>query len=434
MNKMFNTLVILFLAIALITPASAVISKPEKVHWNPFDFKNNGQPFDSIWNAITDLQNQIANMSEGLQGPVGPQGETGPVGPQGLVGPQGETGTCSCAITEDMYNTLLTRIATLEANMPTIEVCDGKDNDIDGLIDEGFNLQTDEENCGTCNTVCEADQICNLGTCTIYESICTSEEVATIAQYLTLCSAQPDLCFVTLTFDTNLNTECKNLANALFECAITSTCLSEVESSESFACLHEQCAETTFAVFGTTLTPEGFPCDDDNFCTINEIWLNGVCTPQSAMSCNDDNTCTTDSCNSGTQSCSNIIIENCTTVIDEDSDGYVSTEDCNDYNPEINPGAPEMCNAKDDDCDGVVDEGFNIGNTCGINTCIGGIYECSMYESESACSTMPGGSDDKSMPEVCDSLDNDCDGETDEGSDICELGLTCDSGMCRESN
>jgi glucose/arabinose dehydrogenase len=61
---------------------------------------------------------------------------------------------------------------------------------------------------------------------------------------------------------------------------------------------------------------------------------------------------------------------------DQDHDGF-STElgDCNDLDPTIFPGAPETCNAVDDDCDTVVDNGGNSlcgdGNACTVDICDG---------------------------------------------------------------
>jgi len=54
--------------------------------------------------------------------------------------------------------------------------------------------------------------------------------------------------------------------------------------------------------------------------------------------------CTTD-CRIDTSQCSGFTTE------DEDDDGYPATEDCNDHDPEVNPGMPEIPgNGVDDDC------------------------------------------------------------------------------------
>ena len=53
---------------------------------------------------------------------------------------------------------------------PTFEVCDNVDNDCDGVVDNGFNKQTDPQNCGTCGHKCNlpnADEGCAAGACTI---------------------------------------------------------------------------------------------------------------------------------------------------------------------------------------------------------------------------------------------------------------------------
>src|SRR4051794_20557115 len=44
---------------------------------------------------------------------------------------------------------------------------------------------------------------------------------------------------------------------------------------------------------------------------------------------------------------------------DADGDGVPLKNDCNDHDPAIHPGAPEVCNGVDDNCDGKIDEGFD---------------------------------------------------------------------------
>ena len=43
--------------------------------------------------------------------------------------------------------------------------------------------------------------------------------------------------------------------------------------------------------------------------------------------------------------------------LDSDSDGFLACEDCDDDDRDVNPGADEHCNERDDDCDMMTDEG-----------------------------------------------------------------------------
>ncbi len=105
---------------------------------------------------------------------------------------------------------------------------------------------------------------------------------------------------------------------------------------------------------------------------------------------------------------------------DNDNDGYtIDQGDCNDNDPSMYPGATEVCDGKDNDCDGKSDD--NLGTiTCGIGVCQHTIENC-FNGTPQTCDPMEG-----SSVEVCDGLDNDCDGTTDE-----ELGATtCGLGVC----
>ncbi len=94
-------------------------------------------------------------------------------------------------------------------------------------------------------------------------------------------------------------------------------------------------------------------------------------------------------------------------------------------NATIVPGAQtETCNGLDDNCDGTVDNGFNVGMTCfnGVGDCSkAGVRVCSA--GVAICNAVPG----EPTAELCDSKDNDCDGMVDNGNP--GGGVACASGL-----
>ncbi|MFY0577851.1 putative metal-binding motif-containing protein [Cystobacter fuscus] len=139
--------------------------------------------------------------------------------------------------------------------------------------------------------------------------------------------------------------------------------------------------------------------------------------------------------------------------------GYVNNSfDCDDTRKERYRAAVELCNGVNDNCDGLIDEGFNTGSSCVGELGCGGTIACATTTQATCkvvtstwypdgdkdghgatgtgitlCGTTPPGSyyvtssddcdDTKSnvytgAPELCDTLDNNCDNQKDEGFDV----------------
>ncbi len=116
---------------------------------------------------------------------------------------------------------------------------------------------------------------------------------------------------------------------------------------------------------------------------------------------------------------------------DSDHDGFLADVDCDDTDASIHPGATEICNAKDDNCNGTVDEGFGTGVACNV-----GIGACQRFgqivctsSSTTGCSAVAG----TPSSEICNHVDDDCNGLVDEGFDQDGDGYTTCGGDCNDA-
>ena len=168
------------------------------------------------------------------------------------------------------------------------------------------------------------------------------------------------------------------------------------------ACVHTAIPNCG-TVCGDGIVAGGEQCDDGNLVSgdgcSSTCQLEG-CVNGSTQACytGPGGTLGVGACQAGMQTCNNGTFGPCT--------GQVTP-------------APETCNGVDDDCDGIVDDGLGS-TTCGTGACQVTVANCVNGQPQ-VCT--PG----SASAEVCNGIDDNCDGQVDEGNP--GGGVACNTGL-----
>lgn len=128
---------------------------------------------------------------------------------------------------------------------------------------------------------------------------------------------------------------------------------------DDISCTRDVCGGAGTDLNGCSHTPDDAICAEAEWCYPGAYCVaTEGCRIISGRDCSDTDPCTYDSCDSSVRSCVN-------DPWDYDRDGFAARmvgpnlcpgTDCSDRDPYAHPGAPEVCDGADDDCDSIVDE------------------------------------------------------------------------------
>ena len=199
-------------------------------------------------------------------------------------------------------------------------------------------------------------------------------------------------------------------------------CVTSADCDDGVACTVDACtAGTCSSTPDDSMCADGESCNPLSGCSVD-------CAGGDPLVCDDMDDCTSGICDESAMMC-------VFTTRDADMDGHGTTvcpelggvppDDCDDTDPAIFLGAVETCNGRDDNCDGACDDGFSCcaGATGSCATSCGsmGTRTCSSACAWSVCAT---------PPEICNGLDDDCNTACDDGFDCCQGAVSPCTTTC----
>ncbi|HEY1099819.1 MAG TPA: putative metal-binding motif-containing protein, partial [Myxococcota bacterium] len=323
------------------------------------------------------------------------------------------------------------------ANDPEL-LCDNRDEDCDGIVDDGFDL--DGDGVTTCQGDCnDADPFNRPGRPELCD--CQDNDCDMQIDEGNACRGAPCADFDGDGF-TNCQGDCNDqnaavnprvserVGNMVDDDCDGATDEDTDEDGDGFSTAQNDCNDRVAAVNpGAVEVCDGFDndCDgqkDEGF--DQDMDFATVC----AGDCDDMNAARSPF---RREICGNGVDENCDGRIDEDTDvdgdGVTTCQgDCNDFNAQVHPAggsvsvAMEICDGQDNDCNGRADEGFDQDMDF-VAVCF------------NDCNDMDNTVNPNQVEQPNNMKDDDCDGLIDEGADDRDNdGFSPFCGDCNDSN